>query len=48
MVVDREKLIIELRADVLIPGYYSNSKRKGQVPCEVISVYHSQLCPELA
>ncbi|KAF6039657.1 stnB [Bugula neritina] len=38
MVVDREKLIIELRADVLIPGYYSNSKRKGQVPCENIQI----------
>ena len=35
MVIDRERRVIELRADLLIPGYYSNSKRKGQVPCEV-------------
>ena len=35
MVIDRVKRVVELRADLLIPGYYSNSKRKGQVPCEV-------------
>ena len=35
MVIDREKLVVEIRSDLLIPGYYSNSKRKGQVPCEV-------------
>ncbi|XP_067939918.1 uncharacterized protein [Watersipora subatra] len=38
MVIDRERRIIELRADLLIPGYYSNSKRKGQVPCQDIQV----------
>lgn len=38
MVIDRTKRVVELRADLLIPGYYSNSKRKGQVPCEVSHV----------
>jgi len=29
---------IELRADLLIPGYYSTSRRASQVPCENIQI----------
>ena len=29
---------IEFRSEILIPGFYTNSKKKGQTPCEEISV----------
>ena len=34
-VIDRH---VEIRADVLIPGYYSTSKRASQTPCEDIQI----------
>ena len=34
-VVDRH---VEMRAEILIPGYYSNSRRSVQTPCEDITV----------
>lgn len=47
MVVDRKKRKVEIRADLLIPGYYSNSKRKGQVPCEVREITSTTHPPRL-
>ena len=29
---------VEIRADVVIPGYYSNSRKAAQTPCEDISI----------
>ncbi|XP_074659608.1 uncharacterized protein LOC141912249 [Tubulanus polymorphus] len=32
------KSLVEIRADVIIPGYYSSNTEEGQVPCEDIQI----------